>query len=273
MNLTATTFLPVDGVMQGPGGPEEDRGGGFTRGDWLVPHFDEDAGRFMNEVFEQADAFLLGRHTYDIFAALAEGDGPGRPGREPAQHTAQVRRLDHADRARVEPHHGAHRRCARRGGRTQGAAGAGVAGPRQRGLVRTLHEHDLVDEYRLLVFPVVVGEGRRLFPDRGVATGLTLVDSRTTGSGVGHSRVPADRPPRIGLGRASLAGSVPDRGLRIVPVGQFRLNTPICTPCRVGAPSSTVRPGTWRADDAEEAEMAGGSQPQKPPLCGDLRAL
>jgi dihydrofolate reductase len=63
------------------------------------------------------------------------------------------------------------------------------------GLVRTLHEHDLVDEYRLLVFPVVVGEGRRLFPDRGVATGLALVDSRITGSGVAiHVYRPTGRP-------------------------------------------------------------------------------
>src|SRR5437667_12183941 len=70
MKLTVTTFVSVDGVMQGPGGPDEDRGRGFTRGGWLVPHFDEDAGRFMNDVFDQADAFLLGRHTYDIFAAF-----------------------------------------------------------------------------------------------------------------------------------------------------------------------------------------------------------
>jgi dihydrofolate reductase len=196
MELTVTTFVSADGVMQGPGGPEEDPSGGFTRGGWVVRHFDEDAGRFMDEVFEKVDAFLLGRHTYDIFAASwPKATDPDDP------IASKLNTLPKyvASSTLTAPEWGPTTVLT-------GAVPAAVAELKQRPgrelqvhgsgeLVRTLHEHDLVDEYRLLVFPVIVGEGRRLFPDRGVATGLTLVDSRTTGSGVAiHVYRPTGRP-------------------------------------------------------------------------------
>ena len=196
MKLTVTTFLSVDGVMQGPGGRDEDRSDGFDRGGWVVPLFDEATGQFITEVFEKADAFLLGRRTYEIFAAywpkvtdvddLVASRLNGLPKhvvstrlRSADWHNSsivkgdipvQVARLKEMPGSELQVH------------------GSGT-------LAQTLLENDLVDEWRLLVFPVIVGAGRRLFPDAGVATGLRLVDSRMTDSGVAiHVYQPTGRP-------------------------------------------------------------------------------
>lgn len=196
MKLTVTTFLSVDGVYQGPGAPTEDPSGGFERGGWLVPHFDEATGQFMDEVFQKPDAFLLGRRTYDIFAASwPKSTDPNDPVATKLNalpkyvvsttlesgdwHNttivsgdviAEVKRLKDQPGAELQVH------------------GSGT-------LVRTLLEHDLVDELRLLVFPVIVGQGRRLFPEAGIATGLRLVETRTTDNGVAiHIYQPIGRP-------------------------------------------------------------------------------
>jgi dihydrofolate reductase len=103
--LTMTTFLSLDGVMQAPGGPGEDESGGFSFGGWLVPHADADMGRVMDGIFEKADAFLLGRTTYDIFAAYwprVEGHGSQRPGRIKAQFTSEVRGIAHQKQLLLE---------------------------------------------------------------------------------------------------------------------------------------------------------------------------
>ena len=185
MQLTVTTFLSVDGVYQGPGGPDEDRSGGFDRGGWLVPHFDEATGEFMNSIFQNVDAFLLGRRTYEIFAASwPKATDPNDPVATKLntlpKHVAsttltdlewansRVIEGDVADAVRDLKE--------REGGELQ------VHGSGQ--LVRFLLEHDLVDRLNLLVFPVIVGAGRRLFPASGMATGLALDESRTTPSGV-----------------------------------------------------------------------------------------
>jgi dihydrofolate reductase len=184
MRLTLTTFVSVDGVMQGPGGPDEDRSDGFDRGGWLVPHFDEDTGRFMDEVFDKVDAFLLGRRTYEIFAGswpnATDPDDPIASKLNTLPKYVASTTLKSADwnnstiikgdvptevaRLKEQP------------GRELQVHGSGT-------LARTLIDNDLVDEFRLLIFPVVVGAGRRLFADQGLATGLRLTESRTTGSG------------------------------------------------------------------------------------------
>jgi dihydrofolate reductase len=196
MQLTVTTFLSVDGVYQGPGGPDEDRRGGFDRGGWLVPHFDEATGQFMVEVFDKVDAFLLGRRTYEIFAAswpnVTDPNDAVASRLNTLPKYVVSKTLDSADWQNSTIVNGdvaaEVARLKEMPGRELQVHGSGA-------LARTLLENDLVDELRLLVFPVIVGAGRRLFPDAGVATGLRLADSRTTGSGVAiHVYRPTGRP-------------------------------------------------------------------------------
>ena len=183
MKLTATMFLTLDGVYQGPGGPDEDRRGGFERGGWLAPHFDEEGGRFMISVFERADALLLGRRTWQIFEAY----WPHHDGGDPISHGINVLPKHVPSTTLKDPGWNTHviegdveaavRELKAKPGRELQVHGSGA-------LLRWLLERDLVDELNLLLFPVVVGEGLRLFPERGQTHNLTLVESRTTPSGV-----------------------------------------------------------------------------------------
>jgi dihydrofolate reductase len=196
MQLTSTMFLSVDGVYQGPGGPTEDPSGGFDRGGWLVPHFDEATGEFMDSVFENVDAFLLGRRTYDIFAAswpkaTDPNDLVATKLNTLPKYVASTTLKDPewANTTVIEGDvaEAVHDLKQRDGGELQ-VHGSGE-------LVRYLLDNDLVDRLNLLVFPVIVGAGRRLFPDSGIATGLALDQSRTTPSGVTISVYrPAGRP-------------------------------------------------------------------------------
>jgi dihydrofolate reductase len=196
MQLTVTTFLSVDGVYQGPGGPDEDRRDGFDRGGWLVPHFDEETGQFMDEVFREVDAFLLGRRTYEIFAAswpnaTDPNDQVAKSLNTLPKYVASTT-LEDPQWANSTVLKGdlasAVQELKERDGRELQVHGSGK-------LVQFLLANDLVDRLNLLVFPVIVGAGRRLFPDSGIATGLTLEESGTTPSGVAISVYrPSGRP-------------------------------------------------------------------------------
>jgi dihydrofolate reductase len=188
MKLTTTTMITVDGVMQGLGGPDEDRRGGFERGGWVTPYADNNAMGFLNEVYGRADAFLFGRRTYEIFAgSWGTWDDPGdspiwtalntKPKyvasstlTDPKWANTTVLSGDVAAAIREQK--------AKEGGELQ-VHGSGT-------LVRwLLLENDLVDEINLLTVPVVVGEGTRLFPDAGPDIALELVGSQAvTPSGV-----------------------------------------------------------------------------------------
>jgi len=185
MKLTTTTHLSVDGVMQGLGGQDEDRRGGFERGGWAIPLFDGDAAAFVDQVFQRADAFLFGRRTYEIFAgywgAIAD---PGNP----IAAALNTRPKYVASNTLTDPQWA---------GTTvlsgDVAAAVGELKSRPGGelqvhgsgkLVRWLLEKQLVDEIILLTYPMVVGQGTRLFPATGRDTALELVDSRSTTKGV-----------------------------------------------------------------------------------------
>ncbi len=185
MRLTATTFVTVDGVLQSPGAPQEDPRNGFDLGGWLPPYFDDEIGQYMNDVFDQADAFLLGRFTYEAMAgywpsvtdpAIKVGVALNSLPKHVVTSTLtdltwnnsrpltgdigkQVAALKEAPGRELQVH------------------GSGA-------LVHFLAGHGLIDAYRVITFPVVLGRGQRLFADGIPPVALRLTDSQTTGRGV-----------------------------------------------------------------------------------------
>lgn len=180
--LIVSTFLTLDGVMQAPGGPDEDESGGFAHGGWSVTYWDERMGQVMGEAMSAPFDLLLGRKTYDIFAAYwphATEDG-AKPLNDATKYVASHshQALEWGPSVLIE-----------------GDAAEGVAalkkqdGPELQvhgsgNLVQTLLRHGLVDEYRLWVFPLVIGSGKRLFSEGTVPAGLKLVDSTVSTTGV-----------------------------------------------------------------------------------------
>ncbi|MGH3100136.1 MAG: dihydrofolate reductase family protein [Thermoleophilia bacterium] len=181
-NLVVGTFVTLDGVMQAPGGPEEDPSGGFEQGGWVFPLADADMGAFVDGVFARADAFLLGRRTYEIFAAHWPYDeGPIADHlNSTRKHVASttLERLEWSNSTLIEGDVAAYVADLKR----QDGPEIQVHG--SPGLIQTLLRHDLIDELRLWVFPVVLGYGKRLFGDGAVPAGLRLVGSKATKTGV-----------------------------------------------------------------------------------------
>jgi dihydrofolate reductase len=187
MKLTTTTQVSVDGVMQGNGGPE-DRGDGFERGGWARPPkplFDNEAMTCVHEIYQRADAFLFGRWTYDLFAGYwgvredLEDPIVGALNRQPkyvVSNTLTEPRWANTTVLSGDVAAAIRELKAKPAGELQ-VHGSGV-------LTRWLLENDLVDEMNLLIVPVVVGQGTRLFPDTGPDMALDLVDSRAFPKGV-----------------------------------------------------------------------------------------
>jgi dihydrofolate reductase len=199
MKLIVGAFVSLDGVMQGPGGPDEDRDGGFDLGGWVVPYAGEDMGEFVVESITSTDALLLGRKTYEIFAAhwpkVTDENDPIATKLNSMPKYVASRTLD-----KVEWNNST---------MLQGDAAEAVAElKRQPGgtiqtqgsaeLIQTLIRNNLVDEYRLLVYPVVLGKGKRLFREGSVPSALRLMDTKTTSNGVAIHTYEAAGQPTFG---------------------------------------------------------------------------
>ena len=185
MKLTASEMVTLDGVYQGPGGPDEDRRGGFEHGGWAATHTDDEMWPFLTSWFERADALLLGRKTWEIWEPYwpHHDGGPS----DPVSHGINVLPKYVPSTTLKDPGWNTHvihgdveaavRELKAQPGRELQLHGSGE-------LLRWLLERNLVDELNLRISPVVVGDGRRLFPERGQTHDLELVESRATPSGV-----------------------------------------------------------------------------------------
>jgi len=179
--LIVLTFMTLDGVMQGPGGPTEDTSGNFTSGGWTVPYFDEFLGTSMGEQMSRPFDLLLGRKTFEIFASYwphheDEGAGINKATKYVASNTLtthewntsvflkgnvvdEIQKLKQQDCPDLQVH------------------GSG-------NLIQTLLSHDVVDEFWLKIFPVTLGTGKRLFDTGTISASYTLVESQSSPSGV-----------------------------------------------------------------------------------------
>lgn len=180
--LIVLTFVSLDGVMQGPGGPQEDTSGSFTLGGWMVPFFDEYLGNVMAEQMSQPFDLLLGRKTFEIFASYwphhtEEGAEINRATKYVASNTMTSHEWEKSvflsgnvveEIRKIK----------------EGEEGPDLQVHGSADLIQTLLEHDLVDEFWLKIFPVTLGMGKRLFGTGTIAASYSVVDSKTSPSGV-----------------------------------------------------------------------------------------
>ena len=195
--LIVGEFVSLDGVIQAPGGVDEDTDGGFTHGSWTLPYWHDDIGAHFMQAMADTDTFLLGRKTWqthgEAFEPMAEGEPFGDLMKSKKKYVVSTT-LESADLWRnstiirgdtVENVVEEIRKLKATPGQNIYVDGSSV-------LVHTLAEHDLVDEYSLLVYPLVLGSGKRLFPD-GLRVNLKLVETKPFPSGVVLMRYVPDR--------------------------------------------------------------------------------
>jgi dihydrofolate reductase len=192
--IVVSEFISLDGVIQGPGGADEDTEGGFAHGGWTMPYWHDDIGTHFFQAMSQTGALLLGRKTWqghgDAFDPMPEGDPFGDVMKAIPKYVVSTTLTTTAawrNSTLIKSNVVEEVRA------LKAQAGKNIAIDGSSVLVHTLAQHDLVDEYSLLVYPVVLGGGKRLFPD-GVRVNLRLLESRPFPSGVVLMRYAAERP-------------------------------------------------------------------------------
>ena len=201
--IAINTFLTVDGVMQAPGGPEEDPTGGFTHGGWSVKYWDDVMGQTMDEfMIRRPFDLLLGRKTYEIFASHwpHAGDDPAAVVLNNAKKYVASRTLKSVDWKNSQLIKGD---VAQEVAKLKREEGPEIQVHGSANLIQTLLKNDLIDEFSLWIFPVVLGTGKRLFEDGAIPASLQLIDSKTSTTGVIMSRF--KRGGEIGYGSFALA--------------------------------------------------------------------
>jgi dihydrofolate reductase len=182
--VVVSEFLTLDGVMQAPGKSDEDTRGGFEHGGWQLPLFDDALGRFVMGGIQSAGGLLLGRRTYEIFA----GHWPNQPADDPLAPTLNALQKYVASTTLHEPLEWENSTLlgdvANDVAKLKEEPGGDLLVIGSGELVKSLIEHDLVDEYRIMIHPLILGSGRRLFPDGIMRVPLRLVESETSSTGV-----------------------------------------------------------------------------------------
>lgn len=182
--LVVGTFLTLDGVMQAPGGPDEDREGGFQHGGWLVPYFDDEFGEIMTEWTKRAGAFLLGRKTYEMFAASwPKATDPADQAATALNTRPKFVASRTLERVTWNNSHLITGNVADEVTKLKEQDGGEIQVHGSGDLVQTLLKHDLVDGLRIWHFPVILGTGKRLFGAGTIPRAFRLIDSQQTATG------------------------------------------------------------------------------------------
>ena len=197
--IIVNAFLTLDGVMQAPGGPDEDPEGGFSHGGWQAHYADDVVGRLVTEGFADADGFLLGRKTYDIFAnywpKITDVNNPiatALNSRPKYVVSRTLERVSWNNSSLIKSDVVAElRKLRQQPGRTLHTWGSA-------NLLQTLLKNDLIDEYRLFIYPVLLGSGKRLFGRDTIPVALKQVESVATGKGATYHRFERSGKPEYG---------------------------------------------------------------------------